>query len=541
MLRVEEISVRFGGVQALDQVTLGVGAGTITGLIGPNGAGKTTLFNVINGLQRPNQGRVLLADRDITHLSPARRARRGLARTFQRLEVFGSMTARENIQVAAELHRRWARGAPEPRAATAEILERLGISAVADVQADTLPTGIARLVELGRAIATEPSVLLLDEPGSGLNTAETHALGDVLLSLTASGIGVLLVEHDMELAMRVSKELYVLEFGRVIATGPPADIQADPAVRLAYLGAEAHVEGHRATALDAAVPDDMLPDDVAQVIVRGNDEHTDVPRIVVNATAREDDGEALEPTASPVRTDGECAPILELAGIKAGYGEIEILHDVDIVVSRGTVFALLGANGAGKSTTLKVASGRLRPSAGTVRLAGRDVTRWRPERLTRAGLCTIPEGRGVFPNLTVVENLQMWTYRGGLRRREIEERAYAKFPILSQRRKQVAGTLSGGEQQMLAMSRALSTEPKLLLLDEISMGLAPLIVAELYAVVANLAAGGLTILVVEQSARTALDVADRAAVMANGRIALAGTPDVIADSVLDIYLAGGAA
>jgi branched-chain amino acid transport system ATP-binding protein len=135
----------------------------------------------------------------------------------------------------------------------------------------------------------------------------------------------------------------------------------------------------------------------------------------------------------------------------------------------------------------------------------------------------------------------MWTYRGGLRRREIEERAYAKFPILSQRRKQVAGTLSGGEQQMLAMSRALSTEPKLLLLDEISMGLAPLIVAELYAVVANLAAGGLTILVVEQSARTALDVADRAAVMANGRIALAGTPDVIADSVLDIYLAGGAA
>jgi branched-chain amino acid transport system ATP-binding protein len=205
------------------------------------------------------------------------------------------------------------------------------------------------------------------------------------------------------------------------------------------------------------------------------------------------------------------------------------------------VFALLGANGAGKSTTLKVASGRLRPSAGTVRFAGQDVTRWHPERLTRAGLCTIPEGRGVFPNLTVVENLQMWTYRGGLRRREIEERAYAKFPILSQRRKQVAGTLSGGEQQMLAMSRALSTEPKLLLLDEISMGLAPLIVAELYAIVANLAADGLTILVVEQSARTALDVADRAAVMANGRIALAGTPDVIADSVLDIYLAGGAA
>ena len=177
------------------------------------------------------------------------------------------MTARENIQVAAELHRRWARGAPEPRAATAEILERLGISAVAAVQADTLPTGIARLVELGRAIATEPSVLLLDEPGSGLDTSETQELGDVLLSLTASGMGVLLVEHDMELAMRVSNELYVLEFGRVIANGPPAEIQADPAVRLAYLGAEAHVEGHHATALDAAVPDDALGDDVAPVVI----------------------------------------------------------------------------------------------------------------------------------------------------------------------------------------------------------------------------------------------------------------------------------
>jgi branched-chain amino acid transport system ATP-binding protein len=551
VLRVDAISVRFGGVQALERLTLEVGAGTITGLIGPNGAGKTTLFNVINGLQRPTEGRVVLADRDITKLSPARRARRGLARTFQRLEVFGSMTARENIQVAAELHRRWARGAPEPRAASDAILERLGISAVAAVQADTLPTGIARLVELGRAMATEPSVLLLDEPGSGLNTSETQALGDVLLSLAASGMGVLLVEHDMELAMRVSHELYVLEFGRVIATGPPAEIQADPAVRLAYLGAEAHVEGHHATALDAAVPDDSLGGDVAPVVIApvvrdGNDDHADAPRIVVDAPVGTDNGEAPERpasdgAASDGATDAELVPILELTGIKAGYGEIEILRGVDITVSRGTVFALLGSNGAGKSTALKVASGRLRATAGAIRFAGQDVTKWHAERLTRAGLCTIPEGRGVFPNLSVAENLQMWTYRGGLKRREIEEKAYATFPILSQRRKQVAGTLSGGEQQMLAMSRALSTKPKLLLLDEISMGLAPLIVAELYAVVANLAAEGLTILVVEQSARTALDVADRAAVMAHGQIVLEGTPEVIAESVLDIYLAGGSA
>ena len=234
--------------------------------------------------------------------------------------------------------------------------------------------------------------------------------------------------------------------------------------------------------------------------------------------------------------------MLTVTHVETRYGSVQALRDVSLAVGAGEMVSLIGANGAGKSTTLKVASCRLKPSAGRIRLAGQDVTRWHPERLTRAGLCTIPEGRGVFPNLTVAENLQMWTFRGGgLRRRQIEEQAYSKFPILSQRRKQVAGTLSGGEQQMLAMSRALSTDPELLLLDEISMGLAPLIVAELYAVVAGLAAEGLTILVVEQSARTALDVADRAAVMANGRIAVVGTPDVIADSVLDIYLAGGTA
>src|SRR5439155_4268552 len=251
----------------------------------------------------------------------------------------------------------------------------------------------------------------------------------------------------------------------------------------------------------------------------GNGELPAVMSASVAAAENEPAGETPNSDAARgARHDGADEPMLELVGIKAGYGEIEVLHGIDLEVTRGSVFALLGANGSGKSTALKVASGRLRPSAGSVRLAGADVTKWRPERLTRAGLCTIPEGRGVFPNLTVAENLQMWTFRGRLRRRDVEERAYARFPILGRRRKQVAGTLSGGEQQMLAMSRALSTDPELLLLDEISMGLAPLIVAELYQVVANLAAEGLTILVVAQSARTALGVADRAAVMASGRI-----------------------
>jgi branched-chain amino acid transport system ATP-binding protein len=381
---------------------------------------------------------------------------------------------------------------------------------VADVQADTLPTGLARLLELGRALASEPKLLLLDEPSSGLNTAETDAFADLLLELTASGLAVLLVEHDMDLVMKISTHVWVLEFGRIIANGDPATVQADPAVRLAYLGEEAHVD-HQAPSGNGAA-----------AVASGS---------AGPATARTADREA-EPTGPPV---------LEVSGIRAGYGEIEILHGIDLSLPAGTVFALLGPNGAGKTTTLKAISGRLKvKSGGVVKLEGVDITKRSAERRSRAGLCTIPEGRGVFPNLTVAENLQMWTFRGGgVKRKDIEEQAYARFPILSQRRGQLAGTLSGGEQQMLAMSRALSTNPKVLLLDEISMGLAPLIVAELYEVVAGLAETGLSILVVEQSVRTALSVADRAAVMASGRIVLTGTPDEVRSSVVDVYLGAG--
>jgi branched-chain amino acid transport system ATP-binding protein len=231
-------------------------------------------------------------------------------------------------------------------------------------------------------------------------------------------------------------------------------------------------------------------------------------------------------------------PALELKRVGAAYERVEVLHDVDLVVPHGKVFALLGPNGAGKSTTLRVSSGRLRPTRGTVHVSGNDVTGTSPERLARRGVCSIPEGRGIFPNLTVAENLRMWTYRGGLRRSEVEDLAYQRFPRLRERRRQTAATLSGGEQQMLAMSRALSTNPTLLLLDEISMGLAPLIVADLYEMVALIAAEGFAILLVEQFAEMALRVADHAAVMAQGRIEFQGTPEEVAVAAGDIYLRG---
>ena len=214
-----------------------------------------------------------------------------------------------------------------------------------------------------------------------------------------------------------------------------------------------------------------------------------------------------------------------------------MLHGISLTVPASSVFALVGPNGAGKSTAVKVAGGRLRPTEGRRIVSGVDATRRSSHALARTGVCSIPEGRGVFPNLTVAENLRMWTFRGHVRARDVEEQAFSRFPQLAARRKQQAGTLSGGEQQMLAVSRALSTSPKLLLLDELSMGLAPVIVAKLYEVVSQLASEGIAILVVEQFARIALSVADGAALLTQGRVQLVGTPAEIDDAVEAAYLA----
>jgi branched-chain amino acid transport system ATP-binding protein len=230
-------------------------------------------------------------------------------------------------------------------------------------------------------------------------------------------------------------------------------------------------------------------------------------------------------------------PVVELRSLRAGYGRIEVLHGIDLILPAGTVMALLGPNGAGKSTTLKVASGLLAPAAGCFHVMGRHVNGIAPDALARAGVCTIPEGRAIFPNLSVSENLRIMTY-GGASRRDVEERAFSRFPRLGERRKQLAGTLSGGEQQMLSMARALSTEPAALLLDEISMGLAPLIVDELYTIVAQIAAEGVAILLTEQFARAALSVADRVALVTQGRIVAQGRPDELPDDLAAAYLGG---
>jgi branched-chain amino acid transport system ATP-binding protein len=281
--------------------------------------------------------------------------------------------------------------------------------------------------------------------------------------------------------------IHVLDFGEKIAEGTPAEIQSNTKVRAAYLGEQrAESVGHRRE----------LPESVAEV-----------------------------------------QPVVSLRNIRAGYGTIDVIHGVSLDVYPGEVFALLGPNGAGKSTILKVMNGELTPSSGDVEFCGHSVAGVPPDALARAGVCTVPEGRGIFPNLSVEDNLRMATF-GGASASDIRDRTYTQFPQLRSRRRQLAGTLSGGEQQMLALARSLSVDPSVLIIDELSMGLAPLVVEQLYAIVADLArTRSIAIVIVEQFAHDVLNVATRAGIMAHGRLIAIGEPDDIASRLSDAYLA----
>jgi branched-chain amino acid transport system ATP-binding protein len=239
-LEVNDVSVRFGGTRALQNVNITVEPGSVTGLIGPNGAGKTTLFNVVTGLLTPSGGQVSLHGHDVTGASPARRARLGLSRTFQRLELFTSLSVRDNIRVAGDIRNGWGRGyrihvAKE----TDRVLELTGLEDIAGRDVSDIPTGRARVVEVARALMTQPSVLLLDEPAAGQTEHETETFGHLLGRLAGDGLAVCLVEHDMALVMRVSSNLHVLDYGQILAVGRPEEIQNDPAVIAAYLGGAA--------------------------------------------------------------------------------------------------------------------------------------------------------------------------------------------------------------------------------------------------------------------------------------------------------------
>jgi ABC-type branched-subunit amino acid transport system ATPase component/ABC-type branched-subunit amino acid transport system permease subunit len=507
LLRVQDVSVHFGGLKAVSEVSMEVREGSITALIGPNGAGKTTLFNAISRLQQMTTGRTFFGDVELTKLKPADTARLGMARTFQNLRIFVNMSVLENVLVGCHRHERsgfWAGGLGMPwqrkeemrsRERALDALDLVGLKEKAMLPAASLPYGQQRLVEIARALASEPKLLLLDEPAAGMNSAERDHLVARIRTIRDAGVTVLLVEHDVDLVMDLCDEINCLDYGKLIACGVPELIQKDEKVIAAYLGVDRGEVDLCAT----------------RGLVDGD-----------NCPAPED--------------------LLVVDGVVTSYGSIEALHGVSLTVHKGMVVAVLGANGAGKSTLLHTVSGIIHANHGQISFQGADITKMAPERIVSRGICQVPEGRQLFPTLSVEDNLIVGASGRKDRKSLADDIAYVYelFPILGERRKQDAGTLSGGEQQMLAIGRALTGHPVLLLLDEPSMGLAPLAVERIFEALAKLNQEGLTMLMVEQNAEMALSLAHNAVVLQTGNVTLSGTATALRqdDRVRASYLGG---
>ena len=478
-LRGEDLRVYFEGVKAVDGVDIKLDQGEILGLIGPNGAGKTTLMNALSGFVPLKSGTVTLGKDTVTVWPPKRLARSGLARTFQNVRLFRGLTVSENVEVAAVgvgLGRR------EAKRRASEVLEWVGLSPRAHLPTERLSFGEEQRVGIARAIATRPRFLLLDEPAAGLNEAE----GDELVALISriresEGCGVLIIEHDMRLVMNLCDSIHVLDNGQTIATGSPDEVQKNDAVITAYLGTRK---------LGAQTVDQTVD----------------------------------EPPA-PVPSEREKAPeLLSVTDLHVSYGRVPALRGVSLKVRRGEMVGVVGPNGAGKSTLLLTIAGVLRPVQGSVQFDGGPLERQAPEDIVRMGISLVPERRHIFAQLTVEENLRV----AAATRTEKQETArdlqelYERFPILGERRASRGGNLSGGQQQQLAIARALLTRPQLLLVDEPSLGLAPILVERVFDALAALRDEGVSILLVEQNALATIEMSDRVYVLRRGEIALEG-------------------
>jgi branched-chain amino acid transport system ATP-binding protein len=494
ILSIRDLSKSFGSIVTQSDISLDVARTGLHSLIGPNGAGKTTFFNLLTGVHRPDSGEMLFEGRSVNKLAPHQRARLGIARSFQILSVFPNLTAFENVRVAVQAaNRQWFglwRDAYADDAANARVwslLDAVGLVDRAGELCSALSHGEKRLLEIAVSLATDAKLLLLDEPLAGLAEPDREVVGDLIRRLAGTH-SVFLIEHDIDRVLALSDRITVLHQGRLIADGGPAEVARNPEVVAAYLG-DAH-------------------------------------------------GAAPAPSAAralPARAGGpEAKPLLTIEGVRAGYGGGIVLDGIDMIVRPGEVVALLGRNGVGKTTAMRAITGVLPPAAGRIEFDGRETTRLRPDEINRLGVSLVPEGRRLFPNLTVHENLKLAARAGGASQEEI----YELFPRLAERTRSRGETLSGGERQMVAIARALMAPSKLILLDEPFEGLAPAVVHEVRDAVMKLTSKA-SLVIVEHHAESVLSMADRAYVLVNGRVAYGGqAAELATDKALQERLLG---
>ena len=505
ILETRGLSVDFGGLTALDGLDLAVYPGEIVSVIGPNGAGKTTLFNAITATVSASEGDIRFEGESLIGLDPNRVTARGIARTFQNVRLFANMTVLENVMVSQHCRTRqsvvgallWTKAFRREEEEIAErgkeVLSFFGGRLTGyrfDQPAFTLSYANRRRLEIARAMATQPKLILLDEPVAGMNPTESAELTGLIGRLRDEwGFAIVVIEHDMEVVREVSDRVIVLDHGVKIAEGDYDDVSVDPLVIQAYLG-------------HGAAAGDMSQDPPDRAV-----------------------------------------PLLEMRKVNAHYGAVHALRDVNLSIYAGELVCLLGGNASGKSTTLKTLLGMLTPTSGEVVLDG-EVVNGRPTSyLVARGVTMVPENRRLFKRLTVRENLQLGAYL----RKDTDavasdlERVFELFPRVKERLGQKAGTLSGGEQQMVAIGRALMSQPRVLLMDEPSMGLAPALVQQNFELISQIHEAGMTVFMVEQNANMALGIADRGWVLQTGRVVLDDTAEaLLANPALRTsYLGGG--
>jgi branched-chain amino acid transport system ATP-binding protein len=476
LLALRHVSKHFGGVTALNDVSFEVQKGELLGIIGPNGAGKSTLLSLIAGAQRPSVGEMLFEGQRLERLPPHAVARLGIGRAHQIPRPFGRMTVLQNVLVPTHSHQR--RGAQSDLHAR-EILEICGLQHKAQQLAAILTLLDLKRLEVARALALRPRLLLLDEVAAGLVGPEIEQITSLIASVHASGTTIVLVEHVQAVIQQLAERVLVLEWGRKIAEGTPAQIAEHPDVKAVYYGTGQSEQPAKRRSMPASQP-------------------------VVDAR-----------------------PLLRLEQVNVDYGKLRALRAVDFEVRTGEIVAVLGANGAGKSTLTRAIGGLVPVSQGKVVFQDTEITRYPAYRRAHLGIALCHEGRRLFNELTVHENLELGLACASHSSTSLEERLarlYELFPMLKERTNTLAGKLSGGQQQMVAIARALASEPRLLLLDELSLGLAPHVVDQLFAALPQILHWGVSIVLIEQHVHRSLAIADRVYILERGRVSFSGTP-----------------